>query len=280
MNTVVPIAITDRAKVSMAQHFLSTWRDHNWHVLASLMAEDIVWKMPGNNSLSGVSTGIAASIECARKLIGHGLLIHLNNIQPSYSGFVLSLRMSASEIDLVVNQPVSIIFTLADDKISAVSVLVADVSNWDLFFSGELLQQQAPDIMPMADVRKSVIANIFLTAMKANDWDMMRSILTTDMQWTLPGQSLLSGPADGVDAVVNRAQSLKKFGVMFQLLHILYGWDSVALSLHNTANRDGLILDEYVTIAFKLDGSKVTGMTTHLSDVPGIEAFFVPGIIF
>jgi len=127
--------------------------------------------------------------------------------------------------------------------------------------------------------QKSTVANTFLTAMKTNDWDLMHSIMAPDLEWTLPGQSILSGPAIGVDAVIKRAQSLKRFGVMFQLIHILYSWDGVALLLHNTGKRDSLELDEIVTIAFQLDGKKITGMTTYLSDVPGIEQFFVPRII-
>ena len=127
--------------------------------------------------------------------------------------------------------------------------------------------------------QKTKIANTFLTAMKTNDWELMRLVMAPDLQWTLPGQSLLSGPAVGVDAVINRAQSLKKFGVMFQLIHILYSWDGVALLLHNTGKRASLVLDQFVTIAFQLDGETITGMTTYLSDVPGIEQFFVPGII-
>jgi uncharacterized protein len=146
--------------------------------------------------------------------------------------------------------------------------------NTNSIFDGEQLN------LPLTSIeQKTKIANTFLTAMKTNDWELMRSVMIANVKWTLPGQSLLSGPAIGVDAVINRAQSLKKFGVMFQLIHILYGWDGVALLLHNTGKRENLELDETVTIAFQLDGERITGITTYLSDVHGIEQFFVPGII-
>jgi uncharacterized protein len=146
--------------------------------------------------------------------------------------------------------------------------------NTDSIFDGEQLDLPSTSIK-----QKTKIANTFLTAMKTNDWELMRSVMNDDVEWTLPGQSVLSGPAIGINAVINRAQSLKKFGVMFQLINILYGWHGVALLLHNTGKRENLELDETVTIAFQLDGEKITSIATYLSDVQGIEQFFVPGVI-
>ncbi|MES2425335.1 MAG: nuclear transport factor 2 family protein [Bacteroidota bacterium] len=132
---------------------------------------------------------------------------------------------------------------------------------------------------PLADEQKILLAQTFVTALKNNDWELMASIMLEDISWTLPGSSLLSGPAYGVQAVISRAKSLKNFGVMFNLKHILLSLDGFALALHNTATRGELLLDEQVVIVFKLDGDKLYGMTTYLSDVAGIEAFFIPGII-
>ncbi|WP_208644907.1 MULTISPECIES: nuclear transport factor 2 family protein [Mucilaginibacter] len=126
---------------------------------------------------------------------------------------------------------------------------------------------------------KEQLANKFLTGLKNRDWELMRSALTNDVTWTLPGTSLLSGPAVGADAVIKRANQLRDFGVMVQLNHILYGLDSVALSLHNTASRGDLILDEYVAIVCDIVDEKISRITTHLSDVEGINKFFIEGVI-
>ncbi|MEN0053832.1 MAG: nuclear transport factor 2 family protein [Mucilaginibacter sp.] len=123
------------------------------------------------------------------------------------------------------------------------------------------------------------IANTFLTALKSNDWDTIRSIIAPEATWTLPGTSTLSGLADGVDAIIRRAQGLKAFGVMFQLKHILYGRSGVTLSLHNTSSRGELILDEQVAIVCEINDGKIISMVTYLSDVEGINNFFIPGII-
>ncbi|WP_413669428.1 nuclear transport factor 2 family protein [Mucilaginibacter sp. Mucisp86] len=126
---------------------------------------------------------------------------------------------------------------------------------------------------------KKQLANKFLTGLKNRDWELMRSAFTNDVTWTLPGTSLLSGPAVGADAVIKRAGQLRDFGVMVQLNHILYGLDSVALSLHNTASRGDLILDEQVAIVCDITDGKISRITTHLSDVEGINAFFIDGVI-
>jgi ketosteroid isomerase-like protein len=126
---------------------------------------------------------------------------------------------------------------------------------------------------------KEQLANKFLTGLKNRDWQLMRSALADDVTWTLPGTSLLSGPAIGADAVIKRANQLRDFGVMVQLNHILYGLDSVALSLHNTASRGDLILDEQVAIVCDINEGKISRIVTHLSDVEGINKFFVEGVI-
>ncbi len=129
------------------------------------------------------------------------------------------------------------------------------------------------------DEEKMALAKTFTTALKNNDWDSMRGILHPEATWTLPGVSLLSGLASGADAIIKRVQGLKNFGVNFDLKFILIGLSGYTLSLHNTARRGDLILDEQVAIVFEVRDGKVASMVTYLSDVPGINAFFVEGII-
>ena len=129
-----------------------------------------------------------------------------------------------------------------------------------------------------SDDDKLQLANTFITSLKSNDWDTMRSILAADASWTLPGTSLLSGYANGAGAIIKRAQGLKHFGVNFDLKHILIGFKGFTLSLRNTASRGDLILDEQVAIVFEVNDGKIIDMATYLSDVPGINAFFIAGI--
>ncbi|WP_183557441.1 nuclear transport factor 2 family protein [Mucilaginibacter sp. SP1R1] len=130
----------------------------------------------------------------------------------------------------------------------------------------------------ITDEDKLIIANTFLTSLKNNQWDAMGNIIAPEATWTLPGTSLLSGWANDRSAIIHRAQELKRFGVKFELKNILYGLHGVTLSLHNTAKRGDLVLDEQVAIVCEIKDGKIAVMTTYLSDVAGINAFFIEGI--
>lgn len=119
------------------------------------------------------------------------------------------------------------------------------------------------------------VAEAFLHSLRNKDWSLLRSILTADCSWSLPGTSVISGEAVGAEAVTGRAVSLRAYGVNFELLHVLYGMYGVALSLHNTASRGDLVLNEYVAIVLMVKNGKITRITTLLSDVQGLNSFFI-----
>ncbi|MGW4566473.1 nuclear transport factor 2 family protein [Streptomyces sp. NPDC004561] len=115
----------------------------------------------------------------------------------------------------------------------------------------------------------------FHAALITGDWQAIRSMLHDDATWTLPGDNTISGTVVGADAVVDRAQKIASYGLSFELLHVLVSRENMALSLHNTAQRPDAILDEYLTTVCRLRDSKITDIETYLSDVPGMNAFFV-----
>src|SRR2546429_7388128 len=115
----------------------------------------------------------------------------------------------------------------------------------------------------------------FHTALTAGDWDAIRTLLHDDATWTVPGDNAISGTAVGGDAVVERARTIAGYGVRFELLHILVSRENMALSLHNTARREDVVLDEYLSTVCRLRNGRIAEIETFLSDVPGMNAFFV-----
>ncbi|RCG23659.1 nuclear transport factor 2 family protein [Streptomyces diacarni] len=115
----------------------------------------------------------------------------------------------------------------------------------------------------------------FHQALVSGDWDGIRALLHDDATWTLPGDNAISGTVDGADAVVERAQLIASYGLDFELLHILVSGENMALSLHNTARREDAVLDEYLATVCRLRDGKIAAIETYLSDVPGMNAFFV-----
>ncbi|MGW7008699.1 nuclear transport factor 2 family protein [Streptomyces sp. NPDC054933] len=122
---------------------------------------------------------------------------------------------------------------------------------------------------------KLALATAFHTGLVTADWELIRSLLTDDATWTLPGDNRISGRVAGADAVVERARLIAGYGVNFEFQRVLVSRDNLALSLHNTAERDGVVLDEYLaTVCFLREG-KIAAIETYLSDVEGMNAFFV-----
>jgi uncharacterized protein len=125
-----------------------------------------------------------------------------------------------------------------------------------------------------AESMKQEIGEKFLIALRTHDWDLMRTIMAPDVVWSLPGSSRISGEAHGVDVVIARCQLITSYGLNFCLKHALYGQFGFALSLHNTAKRGDLVLDEHLATVCSLREDKIRRIDTYLSDVPMANAFF------
>jgi hypothetical protein len=83
------------------------------------------------------------------------------------------------------------------------------------------------------------------------------------------------GEARGVDAVIERAQRIVSYGLTFTLKRVLIGQHGLALSLHNTAKRGDVVLDEHLATVCILQDGKICAIHTYLSDVNMLNAFFV-----
>jgi hypothetical protein len=74
--------------------------------------------------------------------------------------------------------------------------------------------------------------------------------------------------------VITRAELIASYGVRFALQNVLVSRDNMALSLHNTARRGDVILDEYLATVCQIEEGKITAIETYLSDVEVMNAFF------
>ena len=126
----------------------------------------------------------------------------------------------------------------------------------------------------LTELEKKKLAETFLHAVGSQNWDLLHSIITEDISWTLPGTSLISGEVNGPNAIINRAQQIVSYGASLELKHILYGQYNVALSVHNQASRGELILDEYLATVCTIRDGKISKIETYVSDIDGVNAFF------
>src|ERR1700722_14901494 len=121
--------------------------------------------------------------------------------------------------------------------------------------------------------QKKESALTFIHSPQPRDPVLLKSVLTEDAVWSLPGTGEISGEAIGADGIVARGQSLGEHGVHFELLHVIYGLEGMGIMLHNTGRSRGRILDEFLTTIFRLDGDKIERIDTYISDVPMLNAY-------
>lgn len=125
----------------------------------------------------------------------------------------------------------------------------------------------------MTDAQKKDIALTFIRSLQQRDPILLKTVLTDDAIWSLPGTSQISGEAAGADAIVDRGQFLGEHGVNFELLHVIYGYEGMGIMLHNTGKCKGRVLDEYLSSIFKLQGEKICRIDTYITDVPMLNAY-------
>ena len=67
---------------------------------------------------------------------------------------------------------------------------------------------------------------------------------------------------------------IASYGIRFALEHVLVSRDTMALSLHNTARRADLVLNEHLATVRTVRAGRIVPIDTYLSDLDGINAFF------
>src|ERR1700722_4599357 len=100
---------------------------------------------------------------------------------------------------------------------------------------------------------------------------MVKSVAVEDVVWSFPGAGRISGEVLGADGVIGRAKIIAAFKVNVEVVRAVYSLGGIAIILHNTANREGHILDEYIAAVFSFRGDRICRLDTYLSDVPMAE---------
>jgi ketosteroid isomerase-like protein len=131
-----------------------------------------------------------------------------------------------------------------------------------------------PEEASMTEHDKKTVAQNFIRGLGSRDANLLRSIMTEDVVWSLPGESPMYGEARGVEAILERANTLHGFNVKIEIEHVVYGLQDVALHLHNTGRCAGKVLDEHLTTVIHLAGGKIRRLDTFISDIPMLNEYF------
>ena len=128
---------------------------------------------------------------------------------------------------------------------------------------------------PMNDEDRKSLATSFIEALRSQDEKTFQTIMHDDVVWTLPGSSVVSGVAHGISGILKRAQAIVDRGVTLEIMHVILGYEGVALQLHNTGKWKGNMLDEYLTTVCTVRDRKIARLDTYISDIPMVNRYFV-----
>lgn len=113
-------------------------------------------------------------------------------------------------------------------------------------------------------------------AIRSQDKALMSSLTCAGVIWSLPGTNLISGEAEGVDALLRRGRLLAEHGVNIEVEYMVYGLNGFGFLLHNTGSRLGRILDEHLTSVFQTTDGLISRVDTYISDVDMLDSYFAP----
>ncbi|BBZ46682.1 hypothetical protein MPRM_39630 [Mycobacterium parmense] len=132
----------------------------------------------------------------------------------------------------------------------------------------------SPDYDAAATQRQRAIVGAFATAIVHDDHAEIAGHATPDIVWTIPGNSVVSGRATGIDDVTRLADTFAQYGLHIAPQGFAFGRDTVAVTLHDTGEHNGKRLQQDVVNVLTISGDKISEVTAHLTDIDSFDAYF------
>lgn len=132
----------------------------------------------------------------------------------------------------------------------------------------------SPDDAALTDQQRKEIVSAFATAFVHDDHAGIVANATPDIVWTIPGASIVSGRAEGTDAVIRLADTLAQYQLNISVQGITYGVDTVAVRLHDSGEHNGKTLDQDVINVLTIRDGKISSVTANLTDVSAFDTYF------
>ena len=114
------------ANADLVMAALGAVRDGDLVAARAVVADDVVWHIPGTSSISGDTSGIAAWSERLRRLLGAGLQPQLLALLEGDTHVAAVQRNTASVDGATLDVQVVNLFTIADGKVARLDTFFAD----------------------------------------------------------------------------------------------------------------------------------------------------------
>lgn len=128
----------------------------------------------------------------------------------------------------------------------------------------------------MADSKEDIVRRGY-KAFSEGDLDTLRSIMTSDVVHSVPGNNQTSGEHKGIDEVLGLYGQLFELSggtLSLDLKSVTARGEKVVAVHHGKAEREGKILDTDETIEFSFSGDKICRLDETTSDQAAEDAFW------
>ncbi|HTF52134.1 MAG TPA: nuclear transport factor 2 family protein [Pseudonocardia sp.] len=107
----------------------------DWALLREIMAPEVTWTLPGDNTVSGTVVGIDEVIARAELIASFGLTFTLEHVLVSRDNMALGLHNTARRGDLVLDEHLATVCTLRDGVIVVIETYLSDLDGMNAFFA-------------------------------------------------------------------------------------------------------------------------------------------------
>jgi ketosteroid isomerase-like protein len=126
---------TDLEKKQFAEKFLTGLRTADRSLLQSFMADNAVWSLPGNSSISGDAKGIDAIHRRAATIVNHGMKFELKHVLLGRHGVAASLHNTAEHGGMIFDLHLATVLTIREGKVVALDTYMSDLDMLNRFFA-------------------------------------------------------------------------------------------------------------------------------------------------
>ncbi|MEU7476548.1 nuclear transport factor 2 family protein [Lentzea sp. NPDC042327] len=126
---------TEQVKQDVAATFMKALAGQDWDLLRGILTEDVTWTLPGDNQVSGTVTGQDGVVDRVRLISGFGVDFALLHVLVSRDNVALNLHNTATRGEVVLDEHLATVLTLADGKVSRIETFLSDVDGMNRFFA-------------------------------------------------------------------------------------------------------------------------------------------------
>jgi hypothetical protein len=125
---------TAAVQYELATTFHRALTNRDWALLREIMAPDVTWTLPGDNTISGTVTGIDGVIARAELIAGFGLTFTLEHVLVSRDNVALGLHNTARRGELVLDEHLATVCLLHEGRIVAIETYLSNLDGMNTFF--------------------------------------------------------------------------------------------------------------------------------------------------